>query len=50
MPTKRIFDLTLLTIIRAHPAIGIVRMAARRWTQESDGAMGTVGGAVKAGL
>ena len=50
MPTKRIFDLTLLTVLLAKPAFGIVKMAARRWTQESDGVMGTVGGAVKVAL
>lgn len=50
MPTRRIFDLTLLTILLAHPAVGLVKLAARRWTQESNGAMNTVGGAVKVAL
>lgn len=50
MPTKRVFDLTLLTILLAHPAIGLVRIAARRWSNESAGAMGTIGDAVQAAL
>lgn len=48
MPTKRIFDLTLLTIILTAPALGVVKIAARRWARESNGPMGVVGGAVKA--
>ena len=50
MPTKRIFDLVVLTTLLLHPAIGLVRINARRWSQESDGAMGTLGDAGQVSL
>ena len=50
MPTKRVFDLTLLTILLAHPAVGLLRCAARRWSGESQGVMGTIGDAVQVAL
>jgi hypothetical protein len=42
MPTKRIFDLALLTVILGAPALGLVNMALRRHLKESDGALATV--------
>ncbi len=50
MPTKRVFDLTLLTILLAHPAFGLLRMAARRWQTEGDGPLSVVGDAVSVAL
>jgi hypothetical protein len=50
VPTKRTFDLVVIASLLIQPALGIVRMAARRWVRESDGIMGTAGGAVKVGL
>lgn len=49
MPTKRTFDLIILTGIFLHAALALPRMAARRWTKESDGIMGTIGAAVGVG-
>lgn len=42
MPTKRIFDLVLLTIILGTPALGLVNMSLRRHLREGDGALATV--------
>lgn len=51
MPTKRIFDLTVLTIILVHPAVGLLRMSARRWKREyADSPLGIVGSAVEVAL
>ena len=50
MPTKRIFDLVVLTTLLLHPAVGLVRINARRWSRESTGPMGTVGDAVQVAL
>lgn len=47
---RRTFDLVLLVVILAHPAAGLVRMAARRWSQTSTGPMGTIGDAVQVAL
>lgn len=46
MPTKRTFDLIVVTVLLVHPAFGLLRMVARRWRKESTGAMTTVGSAV----
>jgi len=43
MPTKRIFDLALLTALLVTPATGLVRMASRRWARENGGVLGSVG-------
>jgi hypothetical protein len=48
--TRRTFDLIVLTVILLRPAEGLVKMAARRWSQTSDGAMGTIGDAVQVSL
>lgn len=50
MPTKRIFDLVIITGLLLHPAVGLVRMASRRWISESDATMGTVGAAALVAL
>lgn len=46
MPTKRIFDLIVITGLLLHPAVGLVKIAARRWQRESNGPMGTLAGAI----
>ncbi len=50
MPTKRTFDVVVITVILLHPAVGLLRMAARRWSNESNGALGLVGDTVKVAL
>jgi len=50
MPTKRIFDLVVLTTLLLHPAIGLVRVRSRAWSKESDGVLGTIGSAVQVAL
>jgi hypothetical protein len=47
MPTKRIFDLVVITALLLHPAVGVVRLSMRRHAAENQGtALGTVGSAV----
>ena len=36
MPTKRIFDLVVLTSLLVPTALGLVRMASRRWSDEAN--------------
>jgi hypothetical protein len=48
--TKRGFDVTLLMILLAHPAFGLLRMSSRRWVNELDGPLATVGNAVQVSL
>jgi hypothetical protein len=45
VPTRRTFDLFILMGLLFHPALGIVQMAARRWSREAprDSALETVG-------
>jgi hypothetical protein len=50
MPTKRTFDLIIITVLLVHPAVGLLRMSARRWNAENEGPLGIVGGAVEAAL
>jgi hypothetical protein len=50
MPTKRTFDLVVITALLLHPAVGLVRMAAKRWTQESRGVCGKLGQAIQIGV
>ena len=45
-PTKKVFDLVLITSLLLHPALGLVKMSSRRWLRESQGALSTVGDAV----
>jgi len=49
MPTKRIFDLVVLSSLLLHPAVGLVKMSARRWASES-GAKSVLGDALVVGL
>jgi hypothetical protein len=48
--SRRTFDLIILTVILTKPAFGLVKMAARRWSNDSNGAMGTIGDAVTVAL
>jgi hypothetical protein len=50
MPTKRIFDLVVLSSILLHPAVGLLKMSARRWSREMNGPIGTLGDAMVVGL
>lgn len=47
MFTRRIFDGVLITILLFNGASGLVKMAARRWSQESRGVMGEAGDIVQ---
>lgn len=47
---RRTFDLIILMVILVQPAKGLVKIAARRWSQESTGPMGTIGDAVQVAL
>lgn len=47
MLTKRQFDGMLIMLLLFRPAYGIVRMAARRWQREGDGALNTAGHVVE---
>lgn len=47
MPTKRTFDLVVLTVILAHPVTGLFKMwATRKMADNSGSATKTVAGAV----
>jgi len=48
--TKRNFDLALLVVLLAHPAVGLVKMASRRWVAETSGPLSTVGNAIQVAL
>jgi hypothetical protein len=45
MPTKRTFDLVVVTGLLLVPAVGLFRMAARRWVRETSGPLAVVGAA-----
>jgi hypothetical protein len=47
---RKVFDLIVVTALLLKPATGLLRMAARRWNVESNGAMGTIGEAVEVAL
>lgn len=47
MPTKRTFDLIIISGLLLPPAWGLLRLAARRWVRESTGIMTTLGSAVQ---
>lgn len=47
---KKTFDLALLVVLLAHPAFGLVRIASRRWTNETTGTLSTIGQAVQVAL
>ena len=48
--TKKTFDLALLVVLLAHPAVGLLRLAGRRWSKETNGALAIVGDAVQVAL
>ena len=51
MPTKKTFDLVIITALLLHPAVGLVRLAARRWIIEDVvGPLSTIGAAVEVAL
>lgn len=50
MPTKRVFDLVVLTSLLLHPAVGLIKMSARRWSAQGTGAAATIGDALVVGL
>lgn len=43
MPTKRLFDFVVITSILLHPAVGMIKLSARRWAREGTGVTATVG-------
>jgi hypothetical protein len=47
---RRNFDLALLVVILSHPAIGLVKIASRRWANEQNGALAKIGDAINVGL
>jgi hypothetical protein len=50
LPTKRVFDLVVLTFLLLKPAVGLIKTAAPRWSSESSGVMETIGDAVQVAL
>jgi hypothetical protein len=50
-PSKKTFDLVLIVVLLAKPAVGLLKMAGRRWSQESESTpLRVLGDAVQAGL
>lgn len=47
---RRTFDLALLVVILSHPALGMVRIASRRWANEQTGTLAKIGDAINVGL
>jgi hypothetical protein len=51
MPSKKTFDLVIITSLLLHPAVGLLKMSARRWSRESNNAVvSTLGTALTIGL
>ena len=50
MPTKKTFDLVVITALLLHPAVGLLKMASRRWASEGHGSLSTIGAAVGVAL
>jgi len=50
MPTKKTFDLVVITALLLHPAVGLLRLASRRWVAETSGPLSKVGAAVEVAL
>ena len=48
--TKKNFDLALLVVLLAHPAVGLIKSASRRWVSEKSGPLSTIGNAVSVAL
>ena len=50
-PSKKTFDLVLIVVLLAKPAVGLLKMAARRWSNESESTpLRVLGDAVQAGI
>jgi hypothetical protein len=48
---KRVFDGIIIVSLLLHPAVGLLKMAARRWSTESaDSPLGVIGSAVEVSL
>lgn len=47
---RRTFDLALIVVLLAKPAVGLLKMSARRWASEQSGTLSTVGQAVDVAL
>jgi len=50
MVSKKGFDLIVITALLLHPAVGLVKMASRRWANENTGVSSTIGQALQIGL
>jgi len=50
MPTKKTFDLVVITVLLLHPAVGLLRIASRRWVADDTGPLSTIGAAVGVAL
>jgi hypothetical protein len=51
MPSKKTFDLIIITSLLLHPAVGLLKMSARRWARESNNpTASTIGDALTIGL
>lgn len=48
--TKKTFDLALLVVLLSKPAFGLVKMASRRWVNETTGPINTIGQAAQMAL
>jgi hypothetical protein len=46
---RRTFDLALLVVVLAHPAMGLLRISSRRWANETNGPLARVGEAINVG-
>jgi hypothetical protein len=47
---RRTFDLALIVVILANPAMGLARIASRRWANETPGPLAKIGDAINVGL
>jgi len=45
MPTKRTFDLIIITALLLHPAVGLAKMSLARWAREDSGPLKAIGDA-----
>lgn len=50
MPTKRIFDVVILTSLLLQPAVGLLKLEMRRHARESEGTLGNMGRALVVAL
>lgn len=47
---KKTFDLALIVVLLAKPAFGLLRIGSRRWANEQNGTLATIGEAVNTAL